>query len=89
MLMRGLAGYVPLGLLSWGLWYAILAFHTANGLASLFAADIGWNDATLARIQLVDLLVVTWVAPNVLRTFCLHFVTSNMHYFGDVEDGNV
>lgn len=89
MLMRGLAGYVPLGLLSWGLWYAFLALHTANGLASLFAADIGWSDATLARIQLVDLLVVTWVAPNVLRTFCLHFVTSNMHYFGDVEDGNV
>jgi hypothetical protein len=25
----------------------------------------------------------------VLRTFCLHFVSSNMHYYGDVEPGNV
>ena len=28
-------------------------------------------------------------APNVLRVFCLHFVSSNMHYYGDVEPGNV
>jgi hypothetical protein len=26
-------------------------------------------------------------APNALRTFCLHFVSSNMHYYGDVEKG--
>lgn len=27
--------------------------------------------------------------PNVLRQFCLHFITSNIHYFADIEDGNV
>lgn len=27
--------------------------------------------------------------PNVIRQFCLHFITSNLHYFGDVENGNV
>ncbi|MCA5005741.1 fatty acid desaturase [Sphingobacterium bovistauri] len=27
--------------------------------------------------------------PNLLRQFCLHFITSNLHYFGDVEQGNV
>lgn len=27
--------------------------------------------------------------PNLLRQFSLHFITSNMHYFGDVENGNV
>lgn len=29
------------------------------------------------------------IGPNVLRTFCLHFVSSNMHYYGDIEPGNV
>lgn len=33
--------------------------------------------------------MVVWIGPNLLRSFCLHFVSSNMHYFGDVEDGNV
>lgn len=27
--------------------------------------------------------------PNLLRQFCLHFITSNLHYYGDVENGNV
>lgn len=27
--------------------------------------------------------------PNVLRTFCLHFISSNMHYYGGVEEGTV
>jgi hypothetical protein len=25
----------------------------------------------------------------VLRGACLHFISSNMHYFGDVEEGNI
>jgi hypothetical protein len=29
------------------------------------------------------------VGPNVLRSFCLHFVSSNMHYYGDVQDRNI
>ena len=27
--------------------------------------------------------------PNLIRQFSLHFITSNLHYFGDVEQGNV
>src|SRR5262249_15127832 len=82
-------GYTPLGLISWGLWYAFLGFHGASGIGSLMGRGIDWSALTVTRMHWVDLLVVTWVAPNVLRTFCLHFVTSNMHYFGDVESGNV
>lgn len=41
--------------------------------------------------------ILTWcqpiifiiLIPNLIRQFCLHFITSNMHYFGDVESGNV
>lgn len=27
--------------------------------------------------------------PNLLRTFCLHFISSNIHYHGDVAEGDV
>ena len=37
----------------------------------------------------VDIAVVVLVGPNVLRTFCLHFISSNMHYYGDVAPGNL
>ena len=30
-------------------------------------------------------MVVVLVAPNVLRSFCLNFVTSYMHYYGGVS----
>lgn len=54
-------------------------FHT-NFLLPTFIKDIlAWSHLYIYIILL----------PNLLRQFCLHFITSNMHYFGDVEDGNV
>ena len=87
--MRTLKVYAPLALLNWGTWYVFLGFHGANGVAALLGAPIEWSATTLAVMQGVDIAVVVLVGPNVLRTFCLHFVSSNMHYYGDVEPGNV
>jgi hypothetical protein len=89
MIGRGLLGYFPLGWLFWGSWYAFLGFHGANGLAALTGGSIAWSAGTLSAMQVIDVLAVVYLIPNVLRTFCLHFVSSNMHYYGDVEDGNV
>jgi fatty acid desaturase len=89
ILMRTLKVYAPLALLNWGAWYVFLGFHAANGIASLLGAPIEWSAHTLAVMQVVDIAVVVLVGPNVLRTFCLHFVSSNMHYYGDVQLGNV
>ena len=36
------------------------------------------------RAASYDTIVVAWILPNVLRSFCLNFMSSNMHYFGDV-----
>ena len=52
-------------------------------------SPITWSATSLAVMDLVTFAVVVLVGPNVLRTFCLHFVSSNMHYYGDVEAGNV
>lgn len=89
LLVRGTIGYFPLGLAFWAAWYAFLGFHLANGLAQLAGGAIEWSAATLSAMQVLDVAAVVYLAPNVLRTFCLHFVSSNMHYYGDLEDDNV
>jgi hypothetical protein len=85
ILRRGFLAFFPLGWLHWGLWYIFLGAHVALFIARQSgdrnAAAPGWLAA-------VDFLVVIWIAPNVLRTFCLHFISSNMHYYGDIEDDN-
>ncbi len=86
---RTLRVYAPLALLNWGAWYVFLGFHAANGIASLMGAPIAWSAQTLEVMSVINIAVVVLVGPNVLRTFCLHFVSSNMHYYGDVELGNV
>jgi len=89
ILVRTLKVYAPLALMNWGTWYVFLGFHAINGVSALLGAPVAWSDTTLAVMQGVDIGVVVLVGPNVLRTFCLHFVSSNMHYYGDVEPGNV
>jgi len=89
ILKRTLKVYFPLALLNWGCWYVFLGLHAANGVASLLGSPIAWSANTMTLMQVIDIAVVVLVGPNVLRTFCLHFVSSNMHYYGDVEPGNV
>ncbi|MDB4974982.1 MAG: Fatty acid desaturase [Myxococcaceae bacterium] len=52
-----------------------------------------WRGTATADMELllpaVDMVAVVWVLPNLLRTFCLHFVSSNIHYYGDVVAGDV
>jgi fatty acid desaturase len=86
---RTLKVYAPLALVHWGAWYVFLGFHAANGIAYLLGAPIQWSATTLSVMQVIDIAAVVIIGPNVLRTFCLHFISSNMHYYGDVELGNV
>ena len=81
--------YFPLGYVHFGLWYTFLAFHAVTGLFAVAGAPLAVSATVQAAASVVDALVVVWVAPDVLRSFCLNFTTSNMHYFGDVEAGNV
>ena len=89
ILKRVFKVYAPLALLHWGAWYVFLGFHAASGIASLLGAPIEWSATTLSVMQVIDIAAVVIIGPNVLRTFCLHFISSNMHYYGDVEPGNV
>lgn len=86
---RTLVGYAPLGLINWSVWYLFLGFHLIDFVATAAGAPIAWSATTLAVMDVITFAVVVLVGPNVLRTFCLHFISSNMHYYGDVELGNV
>lgn len=74
--------YFPLTYVALAIWYSFLALTVAN-------LTIGLGGAAASVYAAVSFLTVVWIGPNVLRVVCLHFISSNMHYFGDVEDGNV
>jgi len=85
--MRLIIRTVLLGLLPFGvpltiLWYAFVVIHLLH-----------WIGYPLAQfdllLQWIEPLMVLLVIPNLIRQFALHFVSSNMHYMGDVEAGNV
>jgi fatty acid desaturase len=89
IIVRSLVAYFPLGLAAWATWYCFLGFHGSNVVAAWLGTPVQWSAATLARMQVVDVLTVVLLAPNLLRSFCINFVSSNMHYYGDIEEGNV
>jgi fatty acid desaturase len=78
--------YFPLTYVALAIWYSFIALSVAR-LVTLgsFAA----SGAPRALVTTATFLTVAWIGPNVLRVACLHFISSNMHYFGDVEDGNI
>ncbi len=81
--------YFPLGFVHYPLWWSFLGVHATEITASLFGATVAWPTLVEAAIPALNFLTVVWLAPNFLRSFCIKFISSNMHYFGDVEKGNV
>ena len=78
LLALNAGGYIPGGVLHYGLWYAFLAdavVKAAFGGAGILG--VGTAAFTIARVY-----AAAFGAPNFLRTFCLHFVSSNVHYVG-------
>lgn len=88
LIIEQVNGYMPLGYIYYGLWHAFIAFHAVDLTAVALGHPIAWPGFVTPLTTVVNLLAVTWLAPNALRMFCLHFVSSNMHYFGDIEARN-
>lgn len=66
--------------------FADLLFAWLN---ARFAVDLSFPHYVDNMLISLNVLIYTILLPNLLRQFCLHFITSNMHYFGDIEEGNV
>jgi fatty acid desaturase len=82
LLVFSALGYFPLGWIHHGLLYTWLL---AQGLP-LIGVTLPLSASAAA---LLHTLAVVWILPNVLRSFCINFVSSSMHYYGDVQRGNV
>lgn len=89
LVMTGLKAFFPAAFLTWGLWYLFLLVHGADIAAALIGMPIAWSASAQSLIGDLDMLVVILIGPNILWSFCLHFVSSNMHYHGDVEHNNL
>jgi fatty acid desaturase len=86
---ENLLGYFPLGFLYYAGWHGLIAWTVISVGATQLGYVIAPNAFFQSLLDVLGFLAVTLMLPNVLRTFCLHFVSSNMHYYGDVEPGNV
>lgn len=84
-----LIGFIPLSLMYYALWYCFVLFHVADNVAMWWGAAIEWSGNTLAAMKVVNFLAVVWVIPNFIRSFSLQFISSNMHYYGDIDPRNV
>ena len=82
-------GMLPFTIFMHLVWYVFVIHHLIHGLSGLF--DLGYESPVWLEAQFswINPLVAILVIPNLLRQFCLHFISSNMHYLGDVEPGNV
>ena len=81
-----LVGLLPFGIPLTVLFYIWFGYH----LVSFFNVfDISKHSTIQYAEGIISPLMFVFVIPNFIRQFCLHFITSNMHYYGDVEDGNL
>ncbi len=82
-------GFLPFGIFIYLIWYVFLAHYAIQGVTSWMHIPYTSPDWIQAQFTWINPLAAILIAPNMLRQFCLHFITSNMHYYGDVESGNI
>lgn len=78
------SAFAPLTFVALTIWYSFLVLSLLD-----LVAQVPTDGAAGALAGIVRALAIVWIAPNVLRIACLHLISSNMHYYGDIEDGNV
>lgn len=87
--IMNVVGFLPLSIMYYGLCYLFVVYHGANMIAPVFGYEMLWSQTIIDLMPWVNLLAVIWVFPNYLRSFCLQFVSSNMHYYGDIDPRDV
>lgn len=81
--------YWPIGNLYYLAFHSWVVLHAVQWAAPLLGVDIDWPQWMPQLMAGLDIFGVVYALPCLLRTFCLHFISSNMHYYGDVEARNV
>ena len=76
----------PIAFVCAGIWYTFLGFHISSGVGDLIGYPVVWSQAMLSNMEWIELATVIWIAPFYLRSFSLNFISSNMHYYGNVNN---
>lgn len=84
----GSAVNFPIATAFWASWHAFLIYWSVEIGSGLIGYEVPYPAWISNNIEVFNMAVIAWVAPNILRSFCLNFISSNMHYYGDIEDGN-
>lgn len=82
---RILMANFPFSVLTLLITYGYLGFHLIDGAGKLMGAPVEWSFSTLGWESRVSDWMVVLIAPFYLRSFCLNFISSNMHYYGNVH----
>lgn len=87
--LSGVFGLIPLTIVSHVILYFFFADVIVDVINNIWQKSIELPKYIDSIIEWCNPITYIILLPNLLRQFCLHFITSNLHYFGDVEQGNV
>lgn len=73
----------PFTILYFAAWYLFLGFHTYD---FFLGGQTVYPEWLLAAVNILNFWTVVLIAPNFLRSGCLNFITSYMHYYGGVTN---
>ena len=51
----------------------------------MISLPLVWPTAINTAMDVINFVTITLIAPFYLRSFCLNFISSNMHYYGGVD----
>lgn len=81
-------GGFPIGFIFYGVWYAFIILNISEFVSfNFFSSSLSLPIYIQGNfLPILNFIVVVNIIPNVFRQACLNFITSNMHYYGDVID---
>ncbi|HTO15056.1 MAG TPA: fatty acid desaturase [Edaphocola sp.] len=82
-------GLIPITIVSHLILYLFAINLLLNFLNSNFQTGLLFPAPIQSLITFLNPIIYIILLPNVIRQFCLHLITSNIHYYADIEDGNV
>jgi fatty acid desaturase len=87
--IRNIFAYFPLATLNAVATAWVLYLHVAPWLYDLAGMHYQMSATSAAALPTLDFVAVTLIVPNAWRTFCLYSVSSNVHYYGDIDPKNI
>lgn len=64
---------------------AWVSFHFVVIMNYFFDFNLRTLAIIIKNMHILDFLMVVYIAPAVLRVFCLQFISSSIHYYGGVD----